>query len=143
MRVGARFGLLDGVEQAEELSLAGGRRDVILHILIEDNQAGGVALAVGHVAQRGGYEARVIQFGDASGPEAHRGGRVEEEEELGIGLSAIALEEAAVGAGEDVPIDVAQVVAFGVCTILGELLGETEVRRAMQPGDETVDYGLR
>ena len=55
---------------------------------------------------------------------------------------SIALEEAAVGAGEDVPIDVAQVVALGVGAVLGELLGEAEVRRAVESGDEAVDHGL-
>ena len=47
-----------------------------------------------------------------------------------------------VGAGEDVPIDVAQVVALGVGAILGELLGEAEVGRAVQAGDEAIDDGL-
>src|ERR1035438_9691489 len=102
-----RFGFLDGVEQAEELSLTGGRREVVLHVLIENDQAGGVALPVGHVAERGGDEAGVIELGDAGGPEPHGSGGVEQDEELGIGLSTIAFEVAAVGAGEDVPIDVA------------------------------------
>ena len=39
------LGLLDGVQQAEKLPLPRGRRDVILHVLIEDDQPGGVALA--------------------------------------------------------------------------------------------------
>ena len=55
----------------------------------------------------------------------------------------IALQEAAVGAGEDVPIDVAQVVALGISAVLGELLGEPEIRRPVQSGDEAIDHGLR
>ena len=55
---------------------------------------------------------------------------------------AIAFEEAAVGAGEDIPVDVPQVVALGVGAVLGEFLGEAEVRRAVEPGDEAVDDGL-
>ena len=136
------FGLLDGVQQAEELPLAGGGRDVVLDVFIEDDEAGRIALGVGHVAERGGDEAGVIELGDAGGAEAHGGGGVEEEEELGIGLALVAFEEAAVGAGEDVPIDVAEVVALGVGAILGEFLGEAEVRRAMESGDEAVDHGL-
>ena len=32
----------------------------------------------------------------------------------------------------------AQVVAFGVGAILGELLGEAEIGRAVEPGDESI-----
>ena len=53
-------------------------------------------------------------------------------EQLGIGLAAIALEEAFVGAREDVPIDVAQIVALGVSAVLGEFLGEAEIGRAVE-----------
>ena len=49
IRARARLGLFDGVQQAEELALAGGRRDVVGHVLVEDDQARRVALHVGHV----------------------------------------------------------------------------------------------
>ena len=38
------FGLLDGVQQPEELSLARGGRDVVHHVFIEDDEPGGIAL---------------------------------------------------------------------------------------------------
>ena len=44
--------VLDGVQQAEQLALARGGRDVILHVLVENDQPGGVALVRGHVAER-------------------------------------------------------------------------------------------
>ena len=50
----------------KKLSLARGRRDVVRDVLVEDDQAGGVALQVGHVAERGGDEARVVELGDAA-----------------------------------------------------------------------------
>jgi len=37
---------------------------------------------------------------------------------------------------------VAEVVAFGVGAVLGEFLGEAEVRGAVQSGHESVDDGL-
>ena len=45
-------------------------------------------------------------------------------------------------AREDVPIDVAEIVALGVGAILGELLGEAEIGRAMEARDEAIDDGL-
>jgi hypothetical protein len=73
---------------------------------------------------------------------SHGGGGIEQDKQLGIGLSAIFLEEALTGAGKDIPIDVAQVVALAIGAILGELLGEPEIRRAMQSRDEPIDDGL-
>ena len=67
---------------------------------------------------------------------------VEQDQQLRIGFAAVALEEARVGAGEDIPIDVAQIVARRVGAILGEFLGEAEVRRAVEAGDEAIDDGL-
>ena len=60
----ALLGLLDGVQQAEDLALARGGRHVIDDILVEYDEAGGVALRVGHVAERRRHEARVIELGD-------------------------------------------------------------------------------
>jgi hypothetical protein len=37
---------------------------------------------------------------------------------------------------------VAEVVALGVGAVLGEFLGEAEIRRPVKAGDEAVDYGL-
>ena len=50
--IGARAGLrlLDGVQHAHELALPRGGRDVIAHIVVEDDQAGGVALQVRQIA---------------------------------------------------------------------------------------------
>ena len=49
MRAG--LGLFDGVQQAEELALPRGRRHVVLDVLVEDDQPGGIALFTGQVAR--------------------------------------------------------------------------------------------
>ena len=53
------------------------------------------------------------------------------------------LQEHALGAREDVPIDVAEIVAGGVGAVFGEFLTETELRRAVQAGHEAVDNCAR
>ena len=50
-----------------------------------------------------------------------------------IGLAAIALQKRLFGAREDVPIDVAQIVAGRVRPILGELLAESEIGERCKP----------
>ena len=65
-----------------------------------------------------------------------------QDRQLRVGLAAIALQVAALGAGEDVPVDVTQIVALGVGAVLGELLAEPEIGRPVQAGDETVDHGF-
>ena len=62
--------------------------------------------------------------------------------ELAVGFAAVALQIRALGAGEDVPIDVPQIVAGRVGAVLGELLAEAEVGGPVQSRDETVDHGL-
>ncbi len=59
-----------------------------------------------------------------------------------IGLAAIALQVRALGAREDVPIHVAQIVAGRVGAILGELLAESEIGRAMQARHKSIHHGL-
>jgi hypothetical protein len=61
---------------------------------------------------------------------------------LAVSLSAVPLEEALIGAGEDIPIDVAKVVALAISAILGELLGEPEIRGAVETRYEPIDHGL-
>ena len=62
IRARARLGLLDGVEQAEELPLPGGGRHVVDHVLVENDEPGRVALHVGQVAQRRRHEPREVQL---------------------------------------------------------------------------------
>src|SRR5262249_706027 len=87
-------------------------------------------------------ELGVFELVDLLRAETHRGRGIEQEEDLRVGLTAIALEVAALGAREDVPIDVAEIVAFGVGAVFGELLGETEVGGAVHAGYEGVDDGF-
>ena len=134
--------LFDGVGHAHELALAGGGLDVVAHIVVEDDHAGGVALLVGEIGERHGQEPAVVELGDAVRAVAHGGAGIEHQRELRVGFAAIALQVSALGAGEDVPIDVAQIVAGRVGAILGEFLAESEVGRTMQARDKAVHHGL-
>ena len=60
--VGARaaFGMFDGVEEAHQLALAGGGRDVVFNLVVEDDEAGGVALLRGEVGEGGRDVAGVV-----------------------------------------------------------------------------------
>ena len=75
--------------------------------------------------------------------ELHRPAAIQQNGQLAVGFAAIALEIGALGAREDVPIDVTQIVARSVGAVFGELLAETEIGRAVQAGDEAVDHGAR
>src|SRR5215510_6505479 len=60
---------------------------------------------------------------------------------LGVRVRAIFLDEVAIGAREQAPIEIAQVITRIVLTIFGELGRETCERRAVQPGHESLDDG--
>ena len=68
---------------------------------------------------------------------SHRAAR-----ELSVRLAAVAFQIHALGSREHVPVDVPQIVAFGVRAVLGELLAETEIRRPVQTRNEPVHHGL-
>ena len=142
IRVGTDHRLFDGVQQPEQLSLARGGRDVILHIFVEHDQTRGVALRVGKITKRRGEKARVIELGHRLRAETHGRAGIEQKQKLRVGLAAIPLEIGALGTGVDVPVDVAEIVAFGVSAVLGELLAKAEIRRAVQPRDKSLDHGL-
>ncbi len=90
---GAGLGLLDGVQQAEQLALAGRRRDVVHHVFVEDDQAGGIALLVRQIAKRSGDEARVVQFiRPRAEPIRHGGAGIQQDQQLRIGLAAVAFQ---------------------------------------------------
>ncbi len=140
---GASLGILKAAQQAKQLPLAGRGADVSAHLIVEDNQAGRIALRLGgQVEKRRGKKARVIHLGDFVGGIVHGTAGVEQDGQQRVGLAAIAFQVSAFGAGKDVPIHMAQVVAGAVGAIFGELLAETEFRRTMQAGDEAIDDGL-
>ena len=129
----ARLGLFEAAQQPDELALPRGGPDVVAHLIVEDDQAGGVALVLdGEIKQRSGREARVIHLVDGVGRVLHGVAGVEQHGQQAVGFAAIALQVGALGAGEDVPVHVAQVVARRVGAVFGELLAEAEIGRAVQ-----------
>ena len=139
-----RLGLFQAAEQPMQLSLPRGGPDVGANFIVEDDQARGVALILNRqIEKRGRREARVIHLAHGVRGELHGVAGVEQHGEDAVGFAAIALQVGALGAGEDVPIHVAQVVARRVRAVFGEFLAEAEIRRAVQAGDEAVDDGLR
>src|ERR1019366_5388762 len=143
IRARAPFRLLDGVQDTHQLALPGGWRDVIGHVLIEDDQSRGIPLLRRHVGERSGEVARIIQFSDAARSISHGLAGVEQDEQLHVRLALEALQIKALRAGENVPIDVAEIVSLNVLLILGELLAEAELRRAVQPRDTAIHHRLR
>ena len=115
----------------------------IAHVVVENDDAGGVTLAVRHIGEAGGEEARVLHFFRAMRAELHRPAHVEKDGHLAVGLAAVPLEEHLFGARVDVPIDVAQIVAGRIGAVFGELLAESEIGRAVEARDEAVDHGFR
>ena len=117
--------------------------DVVDHILIENDQTGGIALLGGEIGERCGDIAGVIELADFARAVGHGRAGIEQDQELGVGFAFEAFEVDAVGAGEDVPVDVAEIVAFDVLAVFGELLAEAEGGGTVQAGDEAIHNGLR
>src|ERR1700680_3948231 len=99
-----------------QLTLAGGGPDIVAHLIVKNDQSGCVALIVNReIEKRRGGKAGIVPF---AGPAwsccvVHGIAGVEQDGELAVGISTIALQVAALGAGKKIPIDVAQVVSGG------------------------------
>src|SRR6516162_2380521 len=140
---GAGLGVFEPAQKPVELPLAGGRPDIVAKLIVEYNQAGGIALSLDReVKQRGCGIARVIHLADFVRSVVHRIAGIEKPSQQGIGLAAGALQVATFGTGETVPVDIAQIVPGRVGAIFSKLLAETEGRRAVQTRDESVHHGL-
>ena len=73
---------------------------------------------------------------------AHRRREVHDEVARQVRLGLELLDVEAVGLGEDVPVDVGDVVAGGVLAVLGELDREPVIRAGVQPAQEPLDNEL-
>ena len=127
-----------------KLPLPRGRPDVGANFVVKNDQARRVALILnGEIEQRRRREARVIHLADGVRRKFHGVARVQQHGEDAVGFAAVAFQVGALGARENVPVHVPQIVARRVRAIFGEFLAEAEIRRAVQAVDEAVDDGLR
>jgi hypothetical protein len=111
--------------------------------LIEHDQTDGIVLTGREIRERSGEELAVLQLADTARAVVHRRARIEQDHQSRVGLAFVAADVCALGAGEDVPVDEARIVAFDVRAIFLEFLAEAVVRRAMQPGEEALDRRAR
>src|SRR5207344_3327131 len=84
----------------------------------------------------------IIELSNAGGAEPHRSGSVEENQQLGIRLTLIALQKTAVSPREDIPVDMPKIVPLGISAVFSELLRKSEVRRPVKPRNEPIDNSL-
>ena len=73
----------------------------------------------------------------------HRRAGVDQQVTLRVRVGAIFLDEVTIGAPEQTPVEIAQIVAGIVLPILGELGRETREWRTMQARHETLDHRTR
>lgn len=110
-------------------AVAGG--EILADLVVEGQQADGVALLVEEEGERGGEGIRVGGLCDAARAEVHRATVVSEEVAAEVGFVLELLDEVAVAPGEEFPIEIARVVAGRVLAILGELDAKAVIRAAM------------
>ncbi len=132
---------LDGVEH--DLEMLRRRRDEVDDVLVEGDDSDAVALLLGEYGERGREKPGVVELGEASALEAHGARDVEKEREAGVGVRLELLHVEPVGAGEEPPVDAADIVPRHVGAVLGEVDGSPEVGRAVEAADEPLDHRAR
>jgi hypothetical protein len=138
------LGLFEAAEQAVQLPLAHRWTHIVANLVIEHDQARGVALILyRQIKQGSGGEPRIVHFAYRVRRKFHGIAGVQQHGEHAVRFTAVAFQKGSLRACKNIPIHVAQIVARRISAVLGEFLAESEIRRAMQTVDEAVDDGLR
>ena len=124
----AGFGPVEFLEDAADLTRAAGRLDELPERGIEGDQTDRILLPDHQVAQAGGEVAGVVEFarllsGHRRGQGAgvrHGAGAVEHDGGAQIGFLNVLLDVVPVVLAVDAPVEVADVIAGGILTVLGE-----------------------
>ena len=132
--------LLERGDDPMPLLLVRARRERGADLVIEADQAHGVALAEEDSRERRHEMRGVRRLGQARRRPlpVHRAAHIEDDRRAQVGLLLELLEEPAVGARGDLPIEKAEVIAGLVGPVLREFHGESFLRRAMQPLEESL-----
>ena len=123
----------------------GARRHDPPDLVVEGDEADRVPLAQQHQAEGGDQPPGIVELGEhglrRAGP-GHRAAHVQHRHRAEIGLLFVLLDVQPVVAAQDLPVDVAELVARLVHPMLGEFHGEATAGRAVQPGEEALDHPL-
>jgi hypothetical protein len=113
IRSSARLGEFESVQEPVDLSLPGGGPNVVPDFVIEDDQPRGVALIVDRQIEQGsGRKARIVHLAYFARGIVHRIACIEQDRELAVGFSPIPLQISALGAGKNIPVHMAKIVAW-------------------------------
>ena len=132
-------GVVEQVEDAAELRFPRLGRQVLSHFRVEQHQAHGVVLVEHQVRQGGGEVAGVAELAQFAALERHRLGAIDEDVGAEVRLVLEELDVVLVGAGEDLPVDGAGIVAGRVGAVVEVLDGEAVVGAAVAARQEPLD----
>ena len=111
----------EGLEKISKVASAALGGQPAPDLVVVDDEADGILLVMGEVGGGGGQLAGEFKLaGEAGMPEAHRGGGVQHQVHPQAGFLLVLLDEIALAAPEQLPIEVAQVVALHVIAVVAE-----------------------
>ena len=136
-------GAFQGGEQPAQVTgpVPGGQ--VVVDLAGEGDQPDRVALGEQEVGERRRQGGGVVRLGPPARAVAHRPAVVDEQVAAQVGLVLELLDVVAVGAGEEPPVEVAEVVAGAVLAVFGELDREAVVGAAVQAAPQPLDHAAR
>ena len=110
----------------------------IANLVIEEGQADRVLLAKKQVGQGGGHHHAVIKLADPAGGVVHGLRGVQQDVGVEVGLLLVLLDVETIGAAEDLPVNVTDIISGDIFPVLGKLDAEAVIRTSMQTRDETL-----
>ena len=147
LRLAAGTDGVDGLEDVADLRRLGLGGHEGPHRGVVGDEADGVLLSDEQVGDRGGEMTGVVKLGESVrrglAAVGHRARDVEDDRRAQVGLVDVLLDVEALTARDQLPVEVAQVVAGHVLAVLGELDARALAGAAVLARNEAVDGAVR
>src|SRR5262249_14420724 len=138
-RAMTRLYAFDHSEDRSQVTGARAGRDLLDNSFVERQKSDRVVLANSEICQGRCEVLCILELRHLRAAVVHRGARVDQQMDLRVCVSLIFFYVEAIGASQQLPVEMSEIVARHVLPVLGEVGREPEVRRAVKTRDEAFD----
>jgi hypothetical protein len=131
---------LQDSEHGPQLARPRTGRQVLDHSFVECGESDGIVLSDAEIRQRRSQILGVLQLAYPGTGKTHRGARIDQQVNLGVSVSLVLLDVHSISSGEQLPIEVPDIIPRHVLAMLSEIRRETQIRGAVQTGNESLHH---
>ena len=131
--------MINHVQYGLQLTAATGWRSEFAYVIAEYQSAHRIMLMRSQIGQTRRQNLAIAKLAElAFTRKCHRCAGIQQYHQVTVGFTQKTLDISAVSATVNIPVDKTRIIAFGIRSILGKLLTESEEGRAMQSHQKTI-----